>query len=34
MIIIAESLYPAISSFNRETTSKAFSREQLIPIWK
>jgi hypothetical protein len=32
MVIVAESFYPAISGLNRETTSKALSCEQLIPI--
>lgn len=32
MIIVAESFYPAIASLNRETTSKTFSGEKLIPI--
>jgi hypothetical protein len=34
MVIVAESFYPAISSLNRETTSKALSCEELIPICK
>jgi hypothetical protein len=32
VIIVAQSFYPPITSLNRETTSKAFSGEQLIPI--
>jgi hypothetical protein len=32
MVIVVESFYPAISGLNRETTSKALSCEQLVPI--
>lgn len=34
MIIVVQSFHPTITSFDRESAGKAFSGEQLVPIWK